>query len=133
MVPEEAKRVSGRTDPPIIRHVEKGAIRRYAEAVGDDSPLHYDEEYAGKTKYGGIIASPGFWGWPTKTPSSSTGLAEIVGELQAALARGGFLRILDSGISYDFFLPVRAGDTIVARPNVTGLSEKEGKSGPRII
>src|SRR4030042_5659755 len=109
MVPEEAKRFIGRTDPPIIRHVEKGAIRRYAEAVGNDSPLHCDEEYAGKTKYGGIIASPGFWGWPTKTPSSSTGLAEIVGELQAALSRGGVPRILRGGKSYHFLLPVGAG------------------------
>lgn len=133
MIPEEAKRFIGRIDPPIIRHVEKGAIRRYAEAVGNDSPLHNDEEYAGKTKYGSIIAPPGFWGWPTQTPSSSTGLAEIVGELQAALARGGFHRILDGGISYDFFLPLRAGDIIVASPKVTGLSEKEGKSGSMII
>jgi acyl dehydratase len=133
MIPEEAKRFIGRTDPPIVRHVEKGAIRRYAEAVGNDNPLHYDEEYARKTKYGSIIASPGFWGWPTQTPSSSTGLAEIVGELQAALARGGFPRILDGGISYDFFLPVRAGDVLVASPKVTGLSEKEGKSGSMII
>ncbi len=133
MIPEEAKQFIGRTDPPIIRHVEKGAIRRYAEAVGNDNPLHYDEEYARKTKYGSIIAPPGFWGWPTRTPSSSTGLAEIVGELQAALARGGFPRILDGGISYDFFLPVRAGDILVASPKVTGLSEKEGKSGSMII
>ena len=133
MIPEEAKQFIGRTAPPIIRHVEKGAIRRYAEAVGNDNPLYYDEEYARKTKYGGIIAPPGFWGWPTRTPSSSTGLAEIVGELQATLARGGFPRILDGGISYDFFLPMRAGNILVATPRVTGLSEKEGKSGTMII
>ncbi|MBM3157272.1 MAG: MaoC family dehydratase [Chloroflexi bacterium] len=133
MIPEEVKQFIGRTDPPIIRHVENGSVRRYAEAVGNDNPLHYDEEYARNTKYGGIVAQPGFWGWPTKTPSSSTGLAEIVGELQAALARGGFPRILDGGISYDFFLPVRAGDIIVTSPKVTGLSEKEGKSGSMII
>ena len=133
MIPEEAKRFIGRADPPIIRHVEKGAIRRYAEAVGNDNPLYYDEDYAKKSPYGSIIAPPGFFGWPTKTPSSSTGLAEIVGELQAALAKGGFPRILDGGISYDFFLPIRAGDTLIASPKVTGLTEKEGKSGNMII
>ena len=101
--------------------------------MGNDNPLYYDEEHARKTKYGSIIAQPGFWGWPIKLPSSSTGLAEIVGELQAALARGGFPRILDGGISYDFFLPVRAGDVLVASPRVTGLSEKEGKSGSMIL
>ncbi len=133
MIPEEAKQFIGRTDPPIIRHVEKGAIRRYAEAVGNDSPLYCDEEYARKSRYGNIMAPPGFWGWPTKTPSASTGLAEIVSELREALARGGFPRILDGGISYDFFLSVRAGDILIATPKVTGLSEKEGKSGAMII
>jgi len=133
MIPEEAKQFIGRTDPPLIRHVEKGAIRRYAEAVGNDNPLYCDEEYSRKSRYGTIISPPGFWGWPTKTPSSATGLAEIVGELRAALARGGFPRILDGGISYDFFLPVRAGDILIATPKVTGLSEKEGKSGNMII
>ncbi len=133
MVPEEAKQFIGRTDPPIIRHVEKGAIRRYAEAVGNDNPLYQDDEYARRSLYGSIIAPPGFFGWPTKTPCSCTGLADIVGELQAALARGGFPRILDGGIAYDFFLPVRAGDILIASPKVTGLSEKEGKGGTMII
>lgn len=133
MIPEEAKQFIGRTEPPIIRHVEKGAIRRYAEAVGNDNPLYFDQEYAKKSSYGGIIAPPGFFGWPTKTPCSCTGLADIVGELQAALARGGFPRILDGGISYEFFFPVRAGDILVASHRVTNLTEKEGKSGNMII
>jgi len=133
VIPDEAKQFIGRTDPPIVRRVEKGAIKRYAEAVGNDNPLYTDEEYAGRSRYRSIIAPPGFFGWPTKTPSSCTGLADIVGELQAALARGGFPRILDGGISYDFFVPVRAGDVLVASPKVTGLSEKEGKGGNMII
>lgn len=133
MISEEAKQFIGRTDLPVIRHVEKGAIRIYAEAVGNDNPLYSDEEYARKSLYGSIIAPPGFFGWPTKTPCSCTGLADIVGELQAALARGGFPRILDGGMSYNFFLPVRAGDVLVASPKVTGLNEKEGKGGTMII
>jgi len=133
MISEEVKQFIGKADPPIIRHVEKGAIRRYAEAVGNDNPLYQDDEYARRSLYGSIIAPPGFFGWPTKTPCSCTGLADIVGELQAALARGGFPRILDGGISYDFFLPVRAGDILIVSPKVTGLSEKEGKGGTMII
>jgi acyl dehydratase len=133
MISEEAKQFIGKTDPPIVRHVERGSIKRYAEAIGNDNPLYCDEEYAKKSRYRSIIAPPGFWGWPTRTPSSSTGLAEIVGELQAALARSGYPRILDGGISYDFFVPVRAGDTLIASPKVTGLTEKEGKSGAMVI
>ena len=34
------------------------AIRNFANGVGDSNPLYRDEEYAGKTLYGGLIASP---------------------------------------------------------------------------
>ena len=40
--------------------IEKGHIRRFAEAIGDPSPLYYDEEYAKQTSYKGIIAPPTF-------------------------------------------------------------------------
>lgn len=90
MIPESAKEFIGKAEPPHVREVEKGAIRRYADAVGNNNPLYSDEEYARNSKHCGIIAPPGFFGWPTKPSSSSTGLPEIVGSLQAALAEGGF-------------------------------------------
>jgi len=33
-------------------------IRRFAQAIDDPNPLYYDEEYAKKTIYKGIIAPP---------------------------------------------------------------------------
>ena len=51
MIPEEMKRCIGMVDPPIIFEIEKGAIRRYAEAVGDDNPLYRDEVYAAESRY----------------------------------------------------------------------------------
>ena len=59
MIPEEMKQCIGMIDPPAVYEVEKGSVRRYAEAVGDDNPLYRDEEYAAATKYRGIIAPPG--------------------------------------------------------------------------
>ena len=64
MIPEEMKECIGMVDPPAVYEVEKGSIRRYAEAVGDNNPLYRDEAYASKSRYGGIIAPPGFFGWP---------------------------------------------------------------------
>ncbi|UCC59300.1 MAG: MaoC family dehydratase N-terminal domain-containing protein [Dehalococcoidia bacterium] len=133
MISEEVQPFIGKTAAPIIREVEKGAVRRYADAVGNNNPVYSDEEYAVKSKYGGIIAPPGFFGWPMKPVASSTGLADIVGDLQEALSKAGFPRILDGGISYEFFLPVRAGDTLVASPKVSKVVEKEGKSSAMMI
>ena len=45
---------------PRVYEVEKGMIRRFVQAIDDPNPLWQDEEYANKSKYGGIIAPPTF-------------------------------------------------------------------------
>jgi hydroxyacyl-ACP dehydratase HTD2-like protein with hotdog domain len=56
-----------------------------------------------------------------------------VKELQEVLASGGFPRILDGGIEYEFYLPVRAGDILVASVMIEDIAEKEGKSGRMLV
>lgn len=129
MIPEEMKQCIGMVDPPTIYEVEKGAIRRYAEAVGDPNPLYRDAEYARQSRYGGIIAPPGFFGWPVGGSTMSVAIAKVVG----AAMNAGYFRILDAGKSYEFFLPVRAGDTLIGSPQIEAITEKEGKSGPMYI
>ena len=129
MVPDSLKQYIGKIDPPHLREVGKGAIRRYADAVGDDNPLYYDEEYAKKTKYGGIIAPPGFFGWAKKTISSSEGLIGLIG----AMIEAGYAGILDGGMAYDFYLPVRVGDTLVGSPKVADIALKEGKTKMMVL
>ncbi len=119
MIPDSLKQFIGKVDPPHVREVEKGAIRRYADAVGNDNPLYYDEEYARKSRYGSIIAPPG----------SSEGLIGVMG----AMIEAGYAGILDGGMAYDFFLPVRAGDTLVASPKVLDVTAKEGKTKMMIV
>jgi len=129
MVPDSLKQYIGKVDPPHLREVEKGAIRRYADAVGDDNPLYCDEEYARKSRYGCIIAPPGFFGWAKKTISSSEGLVGLIG----AMIEAGYAGILDGGMAYDFYLPVRVGDTIVVSPKVADITLKEGKTKMMIL
>ena len=129
MVPDELKQHIGKLDPPHVREVEKGSIRRYAEAVGNDNPLYYDEEYACKSRYGGIIAPPGFFGWSAQSIAAS----EAIVDLMTSLINAGYAGILDGGISYEFYLPVRAGDMLVASPKVKNVTAKEGKSGTMMI
>jgi acyl dehydratase len=133
MIPDEVKEYIGKAEPPHVRVVEKGAIRRYADAVGNDNPLYGDEEYASTSRNGDIIAPPGFFGWPTKPAASSTGLPQLVADLQSALSSAGYPRILDGGISYDFYLPVRTGDILIVSPKVKDVTVKEGKSGTMMI
>jgi len=50
-----------------------------------------------------------------------------------AVVNAGYYRILDAGMSFEFFLPVYAGDILIASPKVADVAEKEGKSGTMII
>ncbi len=40
--------------------VERGAVRRFAEAIADPSPLYVDEGAAARNRYGRIVALPTF-------------------------------------------------------------------------
>ena len=41
---------------PVIHHIRQAQIAKYADASGDDNPLHLDEEFAATTPYGRTIA-----------------------------------------------------------------------------
>lgn len=120
----------GRMTQPIVNEIEAGAIKRYAEAVGDPNPLYSDIQYARKSRYGGIICPPGFFGWSMKVTS---GAIEMMAPVFGALIEGGLLRILDAGREYDFFHPIRAGDRLAWYARFANVKEKEGKAGNMVL
>ncbi len=48
------------TENPTTYEVKAEDIRAYAEGIPDDNPVYYDDEYARKCGYDGIIAPPIF-------------------------------------------------------------------------
>ena len=54
------KEILGKEYEPFEFPIEKGKIREMAAAAYDDNPIYFDEEYAKKTRFGGIIAPPHF-------------------------------------------------------------------------
>lgn len=130
MLPEEITKFIGQPTGTTTYIVERGAIARFAEAVGDPNPLYLDEEYAKNSKYGSIIAPPGFFGWPVRRARSSQEPEVIAG------ARGGpnfaaidLPRVLDGGIEYDFIKPVKAGDVLTATSEIKDIRERTGSTG----
>ncbi len=135
MLPKEVTQFIGKSSGSSIFDVQEETIRRFADAVDDPNPLYWDEEYAKKSKYGAIIAPPGFISspWfsnrPTKWPKKGTASSEATAGLRSALAKAGFGRVLDGGMEYDFFKPVRAGDTITSSTIIKDIIEREGATG----
>ena len=130
MLPEEITKFIGQATGVTTYKVEQGAIARYADAVGDPNPLYLDEEYAKNSKYGSIIAPPGFFGWPVRQPRSSEEPEVIMGARRGPnFAEIGLPRVLDGGMEYDFIKPVKAGDTLTAESQIKDIRERTGSTG----
>lgn len=112
------KSAIGRTTKTSTMEVEKGHIRRFAQAIGDDNPLYHDEEYVQKSGYGGIIAPPTF---PT--------VFGFEGERVMEGLDINYARLLHGEQEYEYFRPIMAGDTISFNTAIVDITEKEGKSG----
>ncbi len=112
------KSAIGKTTPTYTMEVEKGHIRRFAQAIGDDNPLYHDEEYAGKSRYGGIIAPPTF---PTTFGFEGEKVLEGLDI--------NYARLLHGEQEYEYFRPIMAGDAISFSTKITDVTEKEGRSG----
>ena len=137
MLPEEITKFIGTGGGVTVYEVEKGAIKKFADAVDDPNPFYWDEEYAENSRYGSIIAPPGFFGWPVKLAKRSTflraaeteGSSDTRGNVGVALVEAGYPRVLDGGMEYDFFCPVRAGDTLAASSVIKDVIGREGSTG----
>ena len=123
LITDELRKLVGVPGAQLIFEVEEGAIKRYAEAIGDPNPLYNDSEYAGKSKYGRLICPPGFTGWPVK------GRMPMFEILDSLVEAGAPQRVLDGGIEFEFFVPIGAGDILVATSKIIDISERETKLG----
>jgi acyl dehydratase len=103
----------GLTTAPQEYEVEKGAIRRFAEAIGDPNPLFRDEAYARARGYASVIAPPTF---PT------TFRAPLPIAIDPA-------HILHGEQSYTFTRPIVAGDVIHCATRITKVYERDGSLG----
>jgi acyl dehydratase len=108
----------GTATEPFVVEVEKGAIRNFAEALGDTNPLYHDEAFARANGYAGLVAPPTF---PVsfRPPVRQTWLRD--------LDEG---RILAGEQTFKYVRPVVAGDVLECRVHLVAVEEKQGKSGP---
>ena len=108
------------------RPVDASELRRYALSLEDSNPLFYEEEYAKNTPWGGIIAPPTF------VHTSGAGIALVVVHIPGVddWPHGN----LFAGSEFDFYLPIRVGDTIRPVTKIYDAVEKNGNFvGPMVL
>lgn len=118
---EEMRRQAiGTESEPKTLEVEKGAIIKFAEAIGDDNPLYVDEVAARASRFGGLIAPPTF------LRSALSARPELPFDVP-------FDRVLDGGSDWEYFVPVRPGDLITAVSKIEEINERTGSIGLMLI
>ncbi len=111
------------TEGSGLCEVEKGHIKKFAQAVDDPNPLWQNEEYARKSKYGSIIAPPTF--------IQDDALHTIMPKLSKM--KSPLHRHLYGGVELEFYKPMKVGDVLTARGKLVDLYEKGGKGGKLIF
>ena len=95
--------------------VERGMIQRFARAIGDPNPLWHDEEYAGQSKHGGIVAPPTF---------VVTIGGEQLGQVISSFFHDG---LLHGSTELECYQTIRPGDRITVTARLTDVRERQGR------
>ncbi len=142
---DEVKQYIGRTsdrfgawDP-----VERGAVRRYAQAIMDPDPAYGDEEYG--RRYQGAVAPPLYPAYMFRAPfGSPDGLTERATDpdfdgLLTSVSSGlpelplPGLALLNGGAEIEFFRYARHNERVFQRSRYVDIYERDSRSGPMIF
>jgi len=96
----------GNATTPITYDVEKGHVKRFAEAIGDDN-----------AQWRGVAVPPTF----TR--------AFIPSDEDESKPRDPNERVLDAGSEYEYFKPIKPGDQITVVSTIADVFKKEGRLG----
>jgi acyl dehydratase len=92
-------------------------VKTYAELTGDYNPLHFDADFASRTKFQRLVVQGGL----------TTGLLHALAAMDLPGAGSVFLNQ-----NWKFTAPVFIGDTITAEAEVVALSDEAGQAWIRV-
>jgi len=114
------------TSQRFIVEATRDNIKNFADAVGDANPLWINEDYARKSRFGGITAPPTF-------------LYNVNHGSAPALAPPGKpplmnLSLLYAGAELEFYRPIRLGDEFTVKAKSVDIVRKQSQSlGPMLF
>lgn len=109
----------GKESEPVRQTVHAEDIIRFADAIGDKSPIYRDAEYAKNTKYGAIIAPP--------TYAVTMKCNRVEGIWVAPVGR------IHASQEFNYFKPIVAGQEYIVKAKFKDAFEKVGKNGVMVF
>jgi acyl dehydratase len=123
--------------------VERGAVRRYAQAIMDENPVYSDPGAAG-ARFEGAVAPPIFPMHMSRRPFGAPdplqeharnpdfdGLGTPRGLPEIEPLKG--LSLLNGGSEIEFYRYARHGETVTQQSRYASITEKETSKGPIIL
>ncbi len=117
MTVEIDRSLIGSVSAPYVIEVEKGAVAKFAAAIGDPNPVYRDVAAAKARGLAGIIAPPTF---------PVTFMAPEEPAWTRDLDRR---RVLAGEQSFHYERPIFVRDVLTCRMTFVGVDEKQGRSG----
>ena len=147
LTPEVQKLVGATSEVEVACDpVERGAVRRYAQAYMDDDPIFYADETTRGSRYGGAVAPPLFpmnmFRQPFGTPDPFAARAGnpdfdgIVGSTAQGLPPLPLppgTALLNAGTEVELYRYARHGETVTAKSGYDSITEKASSKGPMLL
>lgn len=115
---EDRSNIVGTSFPAYSFAIERGKIKEFAQAIGDNKDIYLDPRKASEEGYSDVAAPPTFgtvidlWG--------GGGFLEMCSVLKL-----NPVKVLHGEQEYEYFGDIVAGDVIRAETSVVGFHEKE--------
>ena len=119
---EVLKACVGQRGEPHMAEVEKATVRKFARAIGEQSPLYFDEAYARTTRFGSIIA-----------PLTFVAALKAPGLPPLPLPPEPFGVFLHTDDVIEQYEPIRVGDVITSAAELTGVFVRTGRAGDMLF
>ncbi|MBI2172000.1 MAG: MaoC family dehydratase N-terminal domain-containing protein [Chloroflexi bacterium] len=125
--------------------------RRFIQAIMDEDPIYYDEEYAKRTRYGGIVCAPLFPSSVNRRPMGTPDpLTEGFRNNPEYDARGGgaegggqgglprldlshIPRMLNGGNEIEIFQYMKLGEKTITKTRIADIFQREGRAGRMVF
>jgi acyl dehydratase len=111
----------------LISTATPEAIRNFAHSYGDDNPLYTDPAYGTSSRWGGQVA-PQIMAAVLNAPLRGDKLPK---ELRGGSYRG--IHAFVSGGTWDWYRPVRPGDTLYSFSGLESVEEKQSEFAGRSV
>ena len=127
LITQELRALIGKPWPSVVYEVDRTGIRMWAQAVGLEDLVYYDEVTARERGFERLPAPPGFVGFPRSRPDEPVPGPPIRG-LHPDLHRS-----LNGGTEFEYNAPILAGDELVATTTIVDIKERSGSIGRMLL